>query len=221
MDHSHTRIPSRIRQFKLKMGIDQHGWADNEDAPTTPHPDLDALQVATLCIESLKNQNPMTSLEVCFNFSSDRCRAAVGGSLEEFVQYASNPIFGQMVNCDGYEIVSVGPVIPGGPHRGAMQTVLMDIKHGLSVQEEIRKVQEAQRRIRRPTAEERAQARREERLGIERGEDKTTQLDQQDISTSNANKFLWTLQKERRPPRQDCWLIHEVLFVENAFKLTE
>jgi hypothetical protein len=31
---------------------------------------------------------------------------------------------------------------------------------------------------------------------------------------------LWTLQQERRPPRQGCWLIHEVLYVKNAFELT-
>lgn len=32
--------------------------------------------------------------------------------------------------------------------------------------------------------------------------------------------FLWTLQQERRPPRQGCWIIHEVIYVKNAFQLT-
>jgi len=34
-------------------------------------------------------------------------------------------------------------------------------------------------------------------------------------------QFLWTMQQERRPPRQGCWLIHEVMYVNNAFQLTE
>jgi len=33
-------------------------------------------------------------------------------------------------------------------------------------------------------------------------------------------QFLWTLQKERRPPNTGCWLIHEVLFMENAYQMT-
>ena len=33
--------------------------------------------------------------------------------------------------------------------------------------------------------------------------------------------YLWTMQQERRPPRQGLWLVHECVFVENAFALTE
>lgn len=44
------------------------------------------------------------------------------------------------------------------------------------------------------------------------------------ISTKNGvdkeRKFLWTLQKERRPPKAGYWLIQEVLFVDNAFHIT-
>ena len=32
--------------------------------------------------------------------------------------------------------------------------------------------------------------------------------------------FLWTLQRERRPPRANCWLIHEVLHSVNAYSMT-
>lgn len=34
-------------------------------------------------------------------------------------------------------------------------------------------------------------------------------------------RFLFSLQRERRPPRQNCWLIHECMDVKNAFQLTE
>ena len=38
---------------------------------------------------------------------------------------------------------------------------------------------------------------------------------------SRDKRFLWTLQRERRPPRQNCWLVHEVLFTDMAFQQTE
>jgi len=41
-----------------------------------------------------------------------------------------------------------------------------------------------------------------------------------DEDKHGGRKFLWTLQKERRPPRQGCWIIHEVLYVKNAFQQT-
>lgn len=175
---------------------------------TSPKPELDAVQVATLCMNALKTMKASDSLEICFNFSSDRCRAAVGGTLEEFVRYAANPSFGPLVNCDDYEIVSIGPVIPGGTHRGEMQTVLMDIKKGLTVQDALKVAEESQRK--RPTFEERLRQREIEATG-EVGE----------VVNDGKIRYLWTLQKERRPPRQDCWLVHEVLFTKNAFQQTE
>mmetsp|Transcript_28632 Transcript_28632/g.58531 ORF Transcript_28632/g.58531 Transcript_28632/m.58531 type:complete len:243 (-) Transcript_28632:186-914(-) len=33
-------------------------------------------------------------------------------------------------------------------------------------------------------------------------------------------KFLWTLQQERRPPMEGCWLVRQCLFMENAIQLT-
>lgn len=33
-------------------------------------------------------------------------------------------------------------------------------------------------------------------------------------------RFLWTLMREMRPPRHNCWLIHECIFVENAYAIT-
>lgn len=36
----------------------------------------------------------------------------------------------------------------------------------------------------------------------------------------NDRKFLWTLMKERRPPRQGLWLVHECIAVDNSFAQT-
>jgi hypothetical protein len=202
-----------------------------------PCPDIDAVQVTTLCMDALKNmRRSELSLEVCFNFSTDRCRAAVGGSLPKFIQYAANPVFGALVHCDDYEIVSLGPVIPGGKHRGAMQTVLIDVqKHkggsgvsgGAARNGRLLVVleQEGQAKKKRPTAEERAEARRQEQRQLRRQEERDDDDDDTDkeepaVLDDGKRRFLWTLQQERRPPRQDCWLIHEVLFIKNAYALT-
>ena len=137
-----------------------------------PSPELSAEDIVHICMDSLaKNDEPRANagLEVCFDFSSDRCRAALGGSLENFINFASNPIFASMVNAKEWNVVSVGPVIAGSQTRGAMKTVLIDLKP-------------------------------------ESGRDR---------------RFLWTLQQERRPPRQGCWIVHECIFVENAFAMTE
>lgn len=137
-----------------------------------PNPELSAVDIVDTCMDSLmRNDDPRANagLEVCFNFSSDRCRASLGGSLENFIEFASNPIFASMVNAKEWGKVKIGPIIAGSQTRGAMQTVLVDLKP-------------------------------------ESGRDR---------------RFLWTLQQERRPPRQGCWLVHECIFVENAFALTE
>ena len=137
-----------------------------------PTSELSAEDIVDTCMDSLMtNDDPRANagLEVCFNFSSDRCRASLGGSLEKFIEFASNPIFASMVNAKEWTKVKVGPIITGSQTRGAMQTVLVDLKP-------------------------------------ESGRDR---------------RFLWTLQQERRPPRQGCWLVHECIFVENAFALTE
>ena len=152
-----------------------------DDFLPLPNSEWGALRVVEACVDvMLMLERNDAGLEVCFNFSSDRCRAALGGSLEKFAQYATNPVFGYLVKCQDYKIVSVGPVIEGTQTRGAMQTVLMDAlqqhaKHS-SVEEEAEPV--------------------------------------------DAHRFLWTLQKERRPPRQGFWVIHEVIYVKNALDLT-
>ncbi|KAL7581152.1 hypothetical protein ACA910_005945 [Epithemia clementina (nom. ined.)] len=144
-----------------------------DDFLPQPGPHFQALEVVHACMKTLL-VNRDAGLEVCFNFASDSCRAALGGSLEEFNHYARNPVFGYLVNCADYEIVSVGPEIQGTPTRGAMQTVLMDAK---------------------PAARE-------------------------DGSASEPRRFLWTMLKERRPPRQGFWTIHEVIYTKNAYQMT-
>lgn len=142
-----------------------------DDFLPNPNPSMEPRDVLSACMNTLLDRQD-AGLEVCFNFSSDRCRAALGGSLERFAEYATNPVFGYLVQCCDYEIINVGPVIKGTPTRGDMQTILMEAKQN-----------------------------------DETGDD-------------FARRFLWTFQKERRPPRQNCWVVHEVIYVKNAFQLT-
>eukprot|EP00542_Grammatophora_oceanica_P017476 CAMPEP_0194028096 /NCGR_PEP_ID=MMETSP0009_2-20130614/2122_1 /TAXON_ID=210454 /ORGANISM="Grammatophora oceanica, Strain CCMP 410" /LENGTH=173 /DNA_ID=CAMNT_0038667363 /DNA_START=57 /DNA_END=575 /DNA_ORIENTATION=- len=95
-----------------------------------PHKDIDGPSVVNLCLDAMaENNKPIKNagLEVCWNFSSDRCRAAQGGSFEHFVDFAANPVFGVMIEAQKYEVLNVGSIIAGTQTRGPMQTVLTDV----------------------------------------------------------------------------------------------
>jgi hypothetical protein len=192
-----------------------------------PNPRITALEVATLLMDALQNaSNPRQALELCFLFSSDQCRAAIGGCLENFVKYANNPTFGSLVHCQDWQVLSVGPIIPGSTHRGDMQTVLIEITKPLTVQAAIdtKLAEDRKTGRRRPTIQERMQARQQRQQDQEdddaNGGDHEF-VDVMDPEEEGKKTFLWTLQKERRPPRQDCWLVHEVLYKRNAFLQTK
>lgn len=198
----------------------------NPNDRSKPNPGLTSLEVATLLMDALQNtSNPQQSLELCFLFSSDRCRAAVGGSLHEFVKYANNPTFGSLVHCQDWQVLSVGPIIPGSTHRGDMQTVLIEITKPLTVQAALDTKLAEDRRTgrRRPTIEERLRAReaqQQQQGQLAKLQDEEFADIMTDPEQDGKKTFLWTLQKERRPPRQDCWLVHEVLYKRNAFLQT-
>jgi hypothetical protein len=110
--------------------------------------DTTAQDVVTTCMNALlQNDKPRNNagLEVCFDYSSDRCRAALGGSLEEFILYASNPTFGSMTNAIEYTIVNVGTITPATVTRGAMQTVVAVAPGATRVTTDERKVSESYR----------------------------------------------------------------------------
>uniref|UniRef100_A0A7S4EGZ6 Uncharacterized protein n=1 Tax=Pseudo-nitzschia australis TaxID=44445 RepID=A0A7S4EGZ6_9STRA len=147
------------------------------------------------CLEGADDGGSGTSragLEICYNFSSDSCRMANGGSLESFFQYANNPVFQTMVDCDRWEVLNVGAEIPGTNTRGAMKTVLVHVVP--------------------------ARTNTSTRTNTNTGTDLGTGLQQHQ---RKDRKFLWTFVKERRPPRQGHFLVHECIAVDNAFAHTE
>jgi len=146
-----------------------------------PTPDLLPEEVVNLCMDTLKeNDSPTTNagLEICFNFSSDRCRAANGGTLQDFINFAGNPTFQSLINAVEWKTLSVGSEIPGTPTRGAMKTILVAVQPR------------------------------------QYGGDGTVTL------PLKERKFIWTMQRERRPPKSGCWLVHECIAVDKAFAQT-
>ena len=133
---------TRVSKRNLPIGILQRSSSNNRlnllsmssdfinDAPL-PHTNMTAEGVVTTCMDALlNNDSPRENagLRICFDFSSDRCRASLGGNLDDFISYANNPTFGSMINANEYVVVSVGPVIAATNTRGAMQTVLIKVK---------------------------------------------------------------------------------------------
>mmetsp|Transcript_2708 Transcript_2708/g.4209 ORF Transcript_2708/g.4209 Transcript_2708/m.4209 type:complete len:192 (+) Transcript_2708:49-624(+) len=93
--------------------------------------DVTARDVVVACMDGLLNNDTPwanSGLEICWDYSSDRNRAAQGGSFDEFISYASNPTFSTMVNAKEYSIENVGAYIKGTNTRGAMQTVLVKVQ---------------------------------------------------------------------------------------------
>eukprot|EP00543_Licmophora_paradoxa_P014540 CAMPEP_0202477750 /NCGR_PEP_ID=MMETSP1360-20130828/94103_1 /ASSEMBLY_ACC=CAM_ASM_000848 /TAXON_ID=515479 /ORGANISM="Licmophora paradoxa, Strain CCMP2313" /LENGTH=158 /DNA_ID=CAMNT_0049105001 /DNA_START=333 /DNA_END=809 /DNA_ORIENTATION=- len=139
----------------------------DEEVIPFPSREFKSIEVVVMCMERLsKNNAPYkdAGLETCWNFASDMSRASQGGSLERFIEFASNPSFSSMVNAKSWSVVSTGPLIEGTNTRGPMQTCRIRV----------------------------APAKGDER------------------------DFVWMLQRERRPPRQDCWLIHQCIQTDTA-----
>ena len=174
---------------------------NNENCIELPIPNTDwtPVQVVQTCMNYLQTNNePYTDsgLEVCYNFSSDSCRMANGGSFESFLLKANNPVFQTLVNCQSYQILNIGPEIQGTQTRGTMQTVLINV---------------IPKTIIYPP-----------KLNSWGEVIITKDIEDDEANRNNNNnerRFLWTLMKERRPPRQGYFLVHECIACDNAYAL--
>jgi hypothetical protein len=181
------------------------------DLLPNPNPTFQAIDVVTACMDTFVRNRHDTKigLDVCFAFSNDRCRAATGGNINEFYQYATNPTFAYLTSCVSYNIVSIGPIINRTAHRGSMQTVLLEVLPSITTS--MTTVIQAIPRPRSPPATPNVKY----STGME-----TNDVVPWDPNAPTPRRFLWTLQQERRPPLQNCWMIHEVLYTKNAFQQT-
>jgi hypothetical protein len=72
-------------------------WARDALSPE-PTPDQSPEEVITLVMDALMTNDAQDSgIVACWTFSSDMCRASLGGSLDEFKEYTRNPTFATMV----------------------------------------------------------------------------------------------------------------------------
>ena len=113
---------SRRRGVRRKAGED--------DSVPQPDPIYSDEAVVALCMNALgRNDDPIpdAGLRTCWNFSSDMCRAAVGGSLADFLKYARNPTFAQLVDHESWS-GKLGNRIPGTQTRGALTTTMVTVQ---------------------------------------------------------------------------------------------
>ena len=95
-----------------------------------PDPIYSDEAVVALCMNALgRNDDPIpdAGLRTCWNFSSDMCRAAVGGSLADFLKYARNPTFAQLVDHESWS-GKLGNRIPATQTRGALTTTMVTVQ---------------------------------------------------------------------------------------------
>jgi hypothetical protein len=189
----------------------------SSDLLPNPNPTFQAIDVVTACMNTLVENRHDThiGLDVCFAFSNDRCRAAIGGNIQEFYQYATNPTFVYLTSCVSYHIVSMGPIIHGTTHRGAMQTILLDVIPSITTSMTL------------PSSSTTTTTATTTSSTTTTTTVSTATTTKSSLSSSSQSpppipprRFLWTLQQERRPPLQNCWMIHEVLYTKNAFQQT-
>ena len=113
---------SRRRGVRRKAGED--------DSVPQPDPIYSDEAVVALCMNALgRNDDPIpdAGLRTCWNFSSDMCRAAVGGSLADFLKYARNPTFAQLVDHESWS-GKLGNRIPATQTRGALATTMVTVQ---------------------------------------------------------------------------------------------
>jgi len=174
-------------------GLGDNGSGDGDPLPSS-NTFMTPEEVVCTCMSYLQGSSGGVSatphragLEICYNFSSDSCRMANGGSLESFFEHANNPVFRSMIGCARWEVARVGTEIPATPTRGAMQTVLIDVVPGVVAVDD---------------------------------DDDGAAGGPSVAPDRNDRRFLWTIVRERRPPRQGHCLVHECIAVENAFAHT-
>ena len=104
--------------------------AGEDDSVPQPDPIYSDEAVVALCMNALgRNDEPIpdAGLRTCWNFSSDMCRAAVGGSLADFLKYARNPTFAQLVDHESWS-GKLGNRIPATRTRGALTTNMVTVQ---------------------------------------------------------------------------------------------
>ena len=158
-----------------------------------PSPTLDAEDVVShICcgLQHVDNPNPGCGLEQLFQFSTNECRAALTArrgtdEMDAFVEHSNSQALQPLLRCSAYD-VGEPKLIAGTPTRGALCTYVVT-------------VWETSTAFRHHSGFER-------RANLE-----DCWLADDSTGSERAEEVRFTLQQERRPPLQGCWLVKEIL----------
>ena len=162
--------------------------------PSGPSPSLDAeFIVSLICfgLQHLDTPDPDRGLERLFYFATSECRAALTArrgieELDRFVGHANSQALQPLLRCSDFD-VGEPILIPGTPTRGAITTFVVTVWDKTTP-------------FRHHSGFER-QANLEDCWLAEAG-----------TSPSDRTELVrFTLQQERRPPLQGCWMVKEIL----------
>jgi hypothetical protein len=160
-------------------------------APTDPHPDLEAMNVATLVCRSLQfvdYPTPNAGLERCFPFFTHDCRALVTArqgakTIERFVDYGLlAPALQPFMGATRVDLGDATVTEAKAPLRGALASYPIVIE-GASI------------------------------LSLQH----PSGLGRSGVAAPPITNMVLRLEQQRRPPHQGCWMVREILDVRHAF----
>jgi hypothetical protein len=174
--------------------------------PGTPSAELSPADVILACCRGLQHVDVPTAncgLERLFRFTTYACRASLtsrrgssGGNgceadcaahIENFVQEGTASLVQSLyplMRCPAFSI-GESTLVPATPTRGAIATMVVAVRVGEN--------------FRHPS-------------GFAKGEQAQTSLYAASSTDEEGSELVrFTLQQERRPPLQNCWLITEIL----------
>ena len=176
---------------------------DDVDVSTSvvrPSPELGALEMAKVLCTALRDQDEATALCTLFEFTTPQGRVALAppapragrrSSVDEatFVQTASHPLL-CLLGCDSFRILGEPTVIPPTQTREGLATVKIEVNPRTS-----------SRLLSRLSSSS---------ASVERS------LAADGEAPLPPRQFVLSLEQQRRPPLQGCWLLKEGLAMERS-----
>ena len=165
-----------------------------------PSPELGVVQMARVLCTALRDQDEATALRTLFEFTTPQGRVALAppapqagrrSSVDEatFVQTASHPLL-CLLGCESFRILGEPTVIPPTQTRGGLATVKIEVSPRTSSRL-LSRLSSSSAPVERSLAAE--------------GE-----------APLPLRQFVLSLEQQRRPPLQGCWLLKEGLAMERS-----
>ena len=190
---AHHRHFFKARASLLRLSIDDGGAIAEKltalSLPSEPSPDLTPQDVVRCLCMGLKFANVPNvgdGLRRVYHFTTYECRAALTSRKgyksgpERFVKFAE---MWALPGCVSFQLVSEPTIIPGTQTRGAMASVAVDVVETLAFRH---------------------------KSGFERvgsADESVGPGEEANEPSTRTERYLFTLQQERRPPLTGCWMV--------------